>query len=117
MGDDCEVCFLTGIEAGVHKGCEHKKTPEPSGFPEFLMINRLSHTHLPHWPLFAPVQTPSSAMPRTQLPHPCHEPITGPGVIAMAAKPGIGYNSGMEAPFVSGAGGSSIVATKPCDDA
>jgi hypothetical protein len=48
------------------------KTPNPSGFPEFLIINRLSHTHLPLWPLFPPVQTPPSAFSRSQLPHPCH---------------------------------------------
>jgi hypothetical protein len=41
----------------------------------------------------------------------------GPGVIGMAAKPGVGYNAGMRAPFVSRPGWSSIVSTKPCDDA
>jgi hypothetical protein len=27
------------------------KTPNPSGFPEFLIKNRLSYTHLPQGPL------------------------------------------------------------------
>ena len=41
----------------------------------------------------------------------------GPGVIGMADKPGIGYSAGMKAPFVSRSGWSSMVSTKPCDEA